>query len=89
MHDDDFDVMTKCVDCPDGLTSSPQATGCVEADDFVHNLEDHLNNILAIAATLAGLGVTCVCRGKQYSLSCAGEEGGYSSVDRDETSGDP
>jgi hypothetical protein len=92
MHDDDADVMSKCVDCPDGLTSSPQAIGCVEPDDFAHNLEDHLNNIVEIIGGLVGLGVTCVCKGKQYSLSCAGEEKEsnspekerYSPLDRDD-----
>ena len=92
MHDDDADVMSKCVDCPDGLTSSPQAIGCVEPDDFAHNLEDHLNNIVEIIGGLVGLGVTCVCKGKQYSLSCAGEETEsnspqkerYSPLDRDD-----
>jgi len=84
--------MSKCVDCPDGLTSSPQAIGCVEPDDFAHNLEDHLNNIVEIIGGLVGLGVTCVCKGKQYSLSCAGEEKEsnspekerYSPLDRDD-----
>ena len=92
MHDDDANVMTKCVDCPDGMTSSPQAIGCVEPDDFAHNLEDHLKNIVEIIGGLVGLGVTCVCKGKQYSLSCAGEETEsnspqkerYSPLDRDD-----
>ena len=77
--------------CPDGWTSSPQATGCVEVDDFGDNLEEHLNNIIGIIGSLAGLGITCVCGDKKHSLSCKGEEAedGYSALCRGDASGEP
>ena len=55
MHDDDFDVMTKCVDCPSGLTSASQSTSCVEPDDFWDKVEQQINTIIGIIGAIIGI----------------------------------
>ena len=68
MHDDDFNAMTKCVDCPSGETSTPQSTGCEEPDDFWDKLLERLTGalgvvaaILAAASTLREFGARDYC----------------------------
>ena len=79
MHDDDFDVMTKCVDCPSGLTSASQSTSCVEPDDFWDKVEQQIKTIIGIIAAMIGI---LAALGDRYCKS----DTKYSPLDRGATS---
>ena len=81
MHDPDHDVLTECVDCPDGLTSGPEAsTGCTEPPaDIWATLEWLIGLFTAMGFT--PLTVEC------YEFCCKHGEGEHSDETGDEEDG--
>jgi hypothetical protein len=80
-YDDDFNEMTKCIDCLSGETSAPQSTGCEEADDVWDNLVGRLSGLLEVVATILGLVATLRELGARNCCSRA-DGGRYEEIDR-------
>lgn len=79
MHDHDHDVLTECVDCPDGLTSGPEAsTECTLPPADRWELET-LQVLIGLFTAMGFAPFTAEC----YELCCKQVEGDHNDENGD------